>query len=358
MEINEFKMKENHHGEPAQDIQSSLEKTRSFLEEARTMAKAIVQEIAELSRQLTEAIAGLDEIALMEEVPNAVKREFQAGPNQKVLTSIRGTGDREPRIDDLNRNFFSPSVLVAEDNVCSQKLVSHFLKHQGCEVTLAQNGQEALEFARDNQYHLILLDIEMPVMDGYIAIRKIRKITGCKNVPIVAMTAYQPEEDQGKCLEAGFSEYLSKPIREKDITGLLYRLYPERPDVSEDPSVSSSLEKTLDLFSEEFHDPRVNYIAELYINNLEERVAEAKAILEKKDERKLKSWVHNLKGVSGNLGLKSLSQWAKNLENLYKRNEFSWDGVEGEIREFKALVKKIRESCQKMDEHHNGFIPT
>jgi len=258
-------------------------------------------------------------------------------------------GDRElsKELVDL---FFSPSVLLVEDNLYNQKLILQFLKRSRCEVTLANNGQEALGFARDHRYDLILMDMQMPVMDGYTASREIRKIKGYNNVPIVAMTAYSPEEDQGKCLEAGCSECLPKPIRRRNFMDLLYKIFSERHVGTSDPEGSAPSGKEGDLFSEEFFDPEIREVAELYVNDFDERLAEAEALLKKQDQKELKAWIHNLKGVTGNLGLKALNLWAKNLDSLFKVGEFSWGRTEREIQEFKTLVVEIREVIEEMDE--------
>ena len=105
-------------------------------------------------------------------------------------------------------------VLVAEDNAVNQNLIRSVLKKEGHLVQLASNGREVLEALEACQFDLILMDVQMPGMDGFEAtatIRKAEHLTGC-HVPIVAITAHAMQGDRERCLEAGMDEYLTKPI--------------------------------------------------------------------------------------------------------------------------------------------------
>jgi signal transduction histidine kinase/CheY-like chemotaxis protein len=103
------------------------------------------------------------------------------------------------------------SVLVAEDNTLNQKLMGILLRQMGCIFDMANNGKEAMEKVREKKYDIILMDIQMPVMDGFEATRNIRnelKIT----TPIIALTARVFKEDEEKCREVGMNDFLTKPI--------------------------------------------------------------------------------------------------------------------------------------------------
>ena len=105
-------------------------------------------------------------------------------------------------------------VLVAEDNAVNQNLVRSVLKKDGHAVQLAGNGREVLAALEGSQFDLILMDVQMPGMDGFeatAAIRKAEQLTG-SHVPIVAITAHAMQGDRERCLEAGMDEYLTKPI--------------------------------------------------------------------------------------------------------------------------------------------------
>jgi PAS domain S-box-containing protein len=114
-------------------------------------------------------------------------------------------------------------VLVVEDNLINQKISSFSLKKAGMEVTLANNGQEAVELFKKQSFDVILMDIQMPVMDGYEATREIRKIEKSLNTytPIIALTANAMQGDAEKCIAAGMDNYLSKPFKIDKLIGIL-----------------------------------------------------------------------------------------------------------------------------------------
>jgi signal transduction histidine kinase/CheY-like chemotaxis protein len=114
------------------------------------------------------------------------------------------------------------NILLAEDNLINQKLLIHFLKKMGHKVTAAENGLHVLKHLRKNTFHLILMDIQMPHMDGIETARNIRKIEKEQQdtqnsdnhpIPIIAITAHAMKGDREKFLEAGMNDYLAKPVR-------------------------------------------------------------------------------------------------------------------------------------------------
>jgi len=118
-------------------------------------------------------------------------------------------------------------ILVVEDSVTNQQVAVGMLEHLGHQVAVADNGLQALEFLRCESVDLVLMDCQMPEMDGYACTRAIREgyhgIT-CTDIPIVAMTAYAMKGDQKKCFDAGMNAYLAKPVRISDLTALFERL--------------------------------------------------------------------------------------------------------------------------------------
>ncbi|MBQ0799676.1 MAG: response regulator [Porticoccaceae bacterium] len=106
-------------------------------------------------------------------------------------------------------------ILVAEDNVVNQKVAQAMFKFLGCDVTIANNGEEAVNACKDGDFDMIFMDCQMPVMDGYDAsgaIRDWEQAAGAVRIPIVALTANATEGDREKCLAAGMDDYLSKPF--------------------------------------------------------------------------------------------------------------------------------------------------
>lgn len=120
-------------------------------------------------------------------------------------------------------------ILLAEDNPVNQKVAQRILEKMGHSVALAQNGHEAVALATQQQFDVILMDVQMPEMDGYEATEKIRHWERSVSpertrVPIVALTAHAMSGDRGQCLLAGMDDYLSKPIHLEAISELLHRV--------------------------------------------------------------------------------------------------------------------------------------
>jgi two-component system, sensor histidine kinase and response regulator len=119
-------------------------------------------------------------------------------------------------------------ILLAEDNVVNQRVAVRVLEKRGHWVVVAENGQEALQALACQRFDLVLMDVQMPEMDGFEATRQIREIeakTG-EHIPIVAMTAHAMKGDRERCLKAGMDEYIAKPVDAKKLTQLIERLVP------------------------------------------------------------------------------------------------------------------------------------
>ncbi len=151
-----------------------------------------------------------------------------------VLAESRGgAAPAAGRLGSPLEALFQGCVLVVEDNAVNQKVAVRMLERLGCRVDVAANGQEAVERIRAVPYHLVLMDCEMPVMDGYEATRRIREreVAGT-HLAIVAMTANALEGDRDKCLGAGMDDYLSKPVVKTEIIRVLDRYLQRATEVT------------------------------------------------------------------------------------------------------------------------------
>ena len=107
-------------------------------------------------------------------------------------------------------------VLLAEDNNINQRVAIGMLSRKGVKVTVAQNGQDAIDKVLSHSpftYDVVLMDVDMPLVDGYDATRRIKSTRGYSDLPIIALTAHNSQNDRQRCLEAGMSEFLTKPIK-------------------------------------------------------------------------------------------------------------------------------------------------
>jgi CheY-like chemotaxis protein len=121
-------------------------------------------------------------------------------------------------------------VLVAEDNPVNCELLRELLGAQGYHVVEAPDGQEALRMIEQTHPDIVLLDISMPVLDGFAVIRKIRENPGLATLRVLAITAYAMRGDRESVLNAGFDGYLSKPINPRDLVNEIERLLPSPED--------------------------------------------------------------------------------------------------------------------------------
>jgi signal transduction histidine kinase/CheY-like chemotaxis protein len=138
-------------------------------------------------------------------IPYAISKLLTVNKDLKIFST------RE-----INLNNSRLRILVAEDNVMNQNLMRHLLTYWNLEFDIVNNGKETIEALQQNDYKLLLMDIQMPVMDGYTTTMKIRNALGM-NIPIIAMTAHAMAGEREKCLSYGMNEYISKPIREKEL---------------------------------------------------------------------------------------------------------------------------------------------
>ena len=154
------------------------------------------------------------------ELRDAIARSFDRRTKSIAPGSATSFKDRRAaeKVTSLN-------ILLAEDNAVNQRLATRLLEKRGHRVTLANNGQEAIALAEQTSYDLVLMDVQMPLVDGLEATRTIRvreKQTGTHQ-PIVALTAHAIKGDQERCEEAGMDGYLAKPIRPEELDAVLQR---------------------------------------------------------------------------------------------------------------------------------------
>ncbi len=120
-----------------------------------------------------------------------------------------------------------PRILLAEDNPANVATLSSYLGHRGFHLVVANNGQEALDLCARQTFDLILMDVQMPILDGLSAIRQLRAISATATVPIIALTALAMTHDRENCIAAGANDYLTKPVRLKSLVDVMQRLLAE-----------------------------------------------------------------------------------------------------------------------------------
>lgn len=214
----------------------------------------------------------------------------------------------KPAIDNLR-------VLVVEDNQMNQQLVRHLMSQWRVAFILANNGREAIDIIKREDVSLVLMDIQMPEMDGYTATQIIRNELE-KEVPIVAMTAHAMPGEKERCLSYGMNDYISKPVKENELYGVL-KQYALRPSVQQSASVElDEANKTAPenlvidltylkelsmgdhLFEQE--------IVKQFIIQVPQELEDLKKAIEEGDRQKMKSVAHGMKSSVAYVGLKEI----------------------------------------------------
>jgi CheY-like chemotaxis protein len=130
---------------------------------------------------------------------------------------------QEKAIEMLKHDFAGTTILLAEDEPVNREVATMMLEDAGLVIDLAVNGEQAVEKAAAHDYALILMDMQMPVLDGLDATRRIRATAGGSQVPIIAMTANAFAEDKARCMEVGMNDFLSKPVDPELLYATLWR---------------------------------------------------------------------------------------------------------------------------------------
>ena len=163
-----------------------------------------------------------------------------------------------------------PQLLVVEDHEINREVIVHQLHNMDCEVALAVNGYEAIEYVNNNTVDLVLMDCQMPLMDGYTATRAIREKEelggGAHRLPIVALTAHVTVDDKRKCLESGMDDYLGKPFTSEQLRKKLYNWL--------QPLLSDQLPRTTVVTPSSFDDNRADSLSTKH----EEQIENAKLL--------------------------------------------------------------------------------
>jgi two-component system sensor histidine kinase/response regulator len=130
----------------------------------------------------------------------------------------------------LLRTYGGARILVAEDNEVNQDVALELLREAGLAGDIADNGERAVQMAKDSAYDLIIMDMHMPVMDGLAATRALRALEQCRNTPIIAMTANAFAEDRARCIDAGMNDHVGKPVDPDILYATLLNWLPKRAE--------------------------------------------------------------------------------------------------------------------------------
>jgi signal transduction histidine kinase/HPt (histidine-containing phosphotransfer) domain-containing protein/FixJ family two-component response regulator len=254
-------------------------------------------------------------------------------------------------------------VLVAEDNPTSQRIVRAQLSRLGCPADVVANGWEAIQALARVRYDVVLMDCQMPELDGFEATRRIRELeTGSRRIPIVAMTAYAMPGDRERCLAAGMDDYLTKPVRLEDLSralALWVRLdaraapgrTPARPERARSPSDEEGVDLAiLDGLRDELEAERPDALRELldqFLRGARDRLRDVESAIAGIDARALEHAAHKLRGSSSNLGAHSFARVCARLEEMARQGTVRGarelvPSLEHELRRFERVTAPLR----------------
>jgi PAS domain S-box-containing protein len=283
-------------------------------------------------------------------------------------------------------------VLLVEDNIINQELALEMLGRAGIRADVAKNGKEAVKSVVNTQYDAVLMDLQMPEMDGYEATRLIRSVPRYKNLPIIAMTAHVMKKDREKCIAAGMNDFMSKPVESNELFSLLEKWIagdksqgagdsqhpassarrpapgtrrpapgiqhpasPQPPTQVSLPalpgidtqSALNRLKGNSDLFIK---------LLKMFCKNYENSADKIRKLLDSGDRDGAKQLAHTVKGVAANLSADRLYQTAYELEKeLSPESSGEWENL---LPDFEHDLKQVSESANILEREFKERHPS
>jgi CheY-like chemotaxis protein len=245
-----------------------------------------------------------------------------------------------------------PHLLLAEDNPVNQKVAARMLERLGYRVDVAHNGQEALEALERNSYAAVLMDVQMPGMDGHEATAEIRRrereaAGGGPGTPIIAMTANAMQGDREEALAAGMDDYVSKPVKLDELEAVLKRWVsspPESTPTMAHPTDSVDTQSPIDRDAlenlRELGGPELlSELVEMFTHDAHTGLTALRKALEWDDADSVRQLAHSLKGSSGNLGAARVSNVCEELQRA---------GAAGRLEAVASLLEQLETEVERV----------
>lgn len=258
------------------------------------------------------------------------------GKNIDLVTRYTSREIKSNGRPQISRNgiFRDKKILVAEDNPVNREVLQGMLVYFDINADMVENGQDALDAATRTAYDLILMDCQMPVMDGFETSIALRRQEGTNKTPIVALTAFAMKGDREKCLQAGMNDYLSKPIHEGELESMLMKWlspahYPDRAQQSTKPSTAPALLPPTLVLNHEVLE-RLKLVTgthflkmiKTFAENSQRLMQEIEDAVTAQDLEKLAASAHSYKSTAGQLGAEKLAFMLTNLEDTAREGHF------------------------------------
>jgi two-component system sensor histidine kinase/response regulator len=247
-------------------------------------------------------------------------------------------------------------ILLAEDNEINQKVALGILKNFGYSADVVANGKDAVKAMRNVHYDVVLMDCQMPVMDGYDATREIRNLQSNvlnHNVPIIAMTAHVMKGDREKCLAAGMVDYISKPINPGKLLKAVER-WLDNSKKSQPDETRKKVAPVNKVFDSKGYFERLMGDKDLACKILDEFIADVpllfqalKEAIDSGDANSIREQAHSLKGASGNVGAMALERIVHQVELAGKVNDLT--KADALFPELKMQFENLRKALSQVN---------
>jgi signal transduction histidine kinase/CheY-like chemotaxis protein/HPt (histidine-containing phosphotransfer) domain-containing protein len=266
---------------------------------------------------------------------------------------------------------FNRRVLIVEDMAANQEIARAMLESFGCSVELAKNGDVALEMYQHNRYDIILMDCQMPVMDGFEATRHIRQLEaqqpGNTRLPIVAVTAGKTEVEKNRCYAAGMDRILFKPYSTAELNSLLSLYFEPEGAVSSSPAPRVEIEdegsdivdvKALDNIRGISPDSGTELLRKVFENFKDDVEAKVEELRGSSDGAALGAGAHAIKSMSLNIGAKALSEYCRVCEKEWKAGNVGDSGRELEVLygHYQDAVNALSPLIEEPDSDQELFV--
>lgn len=282
-------------------------------------------------------------------------------PEKSLITRFNANGKRklEKRLktDDSQTSASHPKILIVEDNTVNQIVAKTQLEKFGCRTDIAANGLEALDALSRISYDLVLMDCQMPEMDGYeatAAIREREKKTST-HTPIIAMTAHAIHGEREKCVAAGMDDYISKPVQKEVLYQMIEKWINAVPvimNTTDEASVdnASTEESVIDLALLKDltmdDDDLLREIIEMYLEQTQQQLDEIGKAIEERNSDALYKVSHKSVGGSATCGMKIIVPFFRELEQMGKNQQF--ENAENILSDARSAFTEISRECKNI----------
>ncbi len=272
---------------------------------------------------------------------------YQQFVTRHSLRETKGIKDKKNNLLQLP-DFKSFTILLVEDNEVNQQVACAMLSKTGVTIHIAENGLIALQKVKSQRYDLILMDCQMPQMDGFESTQLIREWEQEYQhipTPIVAMTANARDDDKDACFKAGMNDYLSKPVKPQALYHMLLRFLSEKPSLSIKTEINQSLleidEKALLQLKETLGND-LSAVIKTFVKSAEKTWSDIEQSLAIKDMKALMRQAHTLKSMCAQVGAYTMAKHCSTIELAAKENWIAHDKLHEIALALPVLIQQVQ----------------